>query len=102
MRQIVLVAGLMLKDDSSAYLWIYDTRSAYEMPKPGNEFKHENVPLKIAGFKPGEYEVEFWNTYTGDMIERQAKVVEANSLSLTLPAFENDVAVKVKKSEPQE
>ena len=47
----------------------------------------------------GAYRVEFWDTLTGQITGTQMKELKANeALTLDLPPFETDLAVKVKRN----
>ncbi len=93
------VSAIALKNDRSAYVWVYDKRSASEMPAPGNEFEHHGLAVTLKGLRPGGYTVEFWDTYSGKIIRETSKVVEGSAV-IHLPSFKNDIALKVKPSSP--
>lgn len=93
-----MVRGFALRNRTSAYLWIYDRRSALDMPGPDNAYALTGVSVTLTGFEPGGYTVEFWDTYRGSVVKSANVIVEAGSLTLTLPDAKNDIAVKVKPS----
>jgi len=41
-----------------------------------------------------------WDTYKGEMMEKMQVETESGPVEFELPAFEKDVAVKVKKQTP--
>ncbi len=55
----------------------------------------ENASLEAAGFAPGRYRIEFWNTYEG-RIEKTDYAVAANGfIRVALPPIKTDIAIKV-------
>jgi len=91
------VSCLALRNDQSAYLWVYDTNSALRVPE--KPYRHSGLSVTLDGFSPGEYTIEFWNTYSGKMGKRVSRRPQTGQLTLRLPAFRNDIAVKVKPVE---
>ena len=87
---------LALKNDRSAYAWVYDSRSAVAMPEKGSEYEHAGLTVTLSGMQPGAYSVEFWDTYKGEVVQKATRIIEGSVLSVALPSFVNDIAVKVK------
>ncbi|MFW6158663.1 MAG: DUF5060 domain-containing protein [Planctomycetota bacterium] len=85
---------LALRNDRSAYVWVYDERSAIRAPE--RPHRHDGVRLTFGGFRPGAYQVEFWDTVRGRPTSRQRLRTTGSELSIELPPFDNDVALKVK------
>ncbi|HYG77976.1 MAG TPA: hypothetical protein VEK08_23425 [Planctomycetota bacterium] len=89
--------GRAMKSDRRLYLWIHHQRTPYgdHVPDcPGGK-------LKVGSLKPGAYTIEFWNTYTGEIIEQRAAKVELidgkpSSIDVDLPVVKRDIAVKIK------
>jgi hypothetical protein len=92
------VEALALRNDRSAYVWVYDTRSAVEMPAPGDAIELADLSLQVDGLRRGAYRVEVWDTYRGRVVRTGSKIVERGRLTLQLPAFKNDLALKIKPS----
>ncbi len=89
-------AALVLRDRRSAYVWVYDVRAAVEMPDPAQQAELDGLAVSLDGLTPGNYEVEFWDTYRGKVAGRRSESVTTGTLSVRLPAFRNDMALKVK------
>ena len=90
--------GRALKSDRRIYIWIYhhDTPLGQEVPDVADGI------LKVGGLNPGEYTVEFWDTYAGTVIEKQERTVKladgkSTSIEVAIPVVKRDVAVKVKR-----
>lgn len=90
------VSCLALKNDRSAYMWVYDEQSAREMPPRGREIEHRDTAVSLDGFRNGPYTVEFWDTYAGRLIRKVPMTTKNGRLTLRIPAFKNDIAVKIK------
>ncbi len=89
------VSAIALQNDRSAYAWVYDRRSALQVPT--DPVTMEDITLTLGGFEPGSYQVEFWDTTTGEMLNRRTTVIEGSGLlSARVPSFQNDIALKVK------
>lgn len=79
------------RGERGAYLWLYD--AAY-MPIYRTEtvFQETTVTLPLAA---GTYRVCCFNTHTGDLLTETVGTVTAGSLTVTLPAWSQDIAVIV-------
>jgi len=92
-----VLRGRALKSDRRMYAWIYHLGTPKGVPVP-------DVPggvFKVGGLIPGKYEVQFWDTYKGTVIEAHDAEVKLedgkpSSIQLTLPVVKRDLAVKVK------
>jgi hypothetical protein len=89
--------GLRYRWRRGAYAWVYDTRAMEELPEAGAPCHHEDVRLRLTGLENGRYQVEYWDTYTGQVVSKASVEVDANQgVDLQLPPFDNDLAIKVK------
>ncbi|MCM8769749.1 MAG: hypothetical protein NC911_08820, partial [Candidatus Omnitrophica bacterium] len=83
-----------------AYLWVYDTKY-FNTGSPKE--KVENAPkakVRINYLLPGNYRVEFWDTYEGKVIDSMRISHQSGSFLVTLPFFKRDLAIKVKTEAP--
>lgn len=55
----------------------------------------EPTVLKIPDWKPGRYQVQWWDTYKGKPLSTQQLDVGREGLALEVPPLQNDVAVKL-------
>lgn len=90
--------ALTLKSRDRAYLWIFDRMAMEQWPASGEEARFKDVKIHVPDLKPGEYLVEVWNTMTGE-IQETATVKGSGSVSVSLPEFTTDCAVKIKPKE---
>jgi hypothetical protein len=57
----------------------------------------EGLELTVHHSDPGAYEIEYWDTYSGDVIATECGGTNTGDLVLTPPDFERDIAVKVER-----
>jgi hypothetical protein len=84
-----------LRNDTAAYLWIYDanlTQAVFKPPYP----LHEGKAVSLPGLVSGEYSAEFWDTVTGEIVGATQFTSDRLAARFTLPAFRSNIAVKVK------
>lgn len=60
----------------------------------------ESVNLELLGFRDGEYAVEWWNTYTGEIVRWDTVQAANGKISLTIERLEKDIAIKLQLQEP--
>jgi hypothetical protein len=60
----------------------------------------ESVNFELLGFRDGEYAVEWWNTYTGEIIRRDTVQAANGKILLTIERLEKDIAIKLQLQEP--
>ncbi len=85
-----------LKNSSFAMGWICDTKGMTMKDRPG-PYEFRGIQFYMDGFKKGVYQFETWDTYKGEVLTTEK--VETNKkgrLLLSLPAFKNDVAFKLR------
>ncbi|HUV38252.1 MAG TPA: cellulase family glycosylhydrolase [Planctomycetota bacterium] len=88
------VQGIL--DHAGGYLWVYDPvwLSKPEMPTE-RQFDAGTV-LNLTGLLDGPYEVETWGTLAGRRRTMTKLAADDGKLSMLLPAFSRDVAIKVR------
>ncbi len=55
----------------------------------------ESVELELLGFQDGTYTVEWWDTYTGNIIKRETLQAVGGKISLLIETLDKDVAIKL-------
>jgi len=88
------LAGLALKNQKKAYVWVFSQSAMERMPKTLPRFS--GIVLRLTGMEPGKYRVEVWDTYKGVVLARNNAQVKSSSLTIPLPDFRGDCAIKVK------
>jgi len=89
-----------LRSPERVLLWGMDT----DFYLPDNEnpvpIERGDVTLPVAGLAPGAYAVEYWNIETGAVARRDTLNVAnaGETLTLKLPPFRKDFAVKIRKT----
>ena len=53
--------------------------------------------LVVPNLQQGKYSVEFWNTYSGKVTGTQEASTQGETLKISLPTVQADLAVKVRK-----
>ncbi len=90
-----MLLGRAMKSDRRMYVWIYHQKTPL-----GDEEPEEvsNATMNIGGLRPGKYRVEFWNTYTGELIGSQniEFTKDTKNVEVNLPAVKRDIALKIK------
>jgi hypothetical protein len=87
-----------------ALLWIVnkDYNDAYARNQIENEVTGiqfptiENAQLTVSWLMGGEYHIEWWDTVSGKIISQQDINSRGRALVLDVPAFETDLALKIK------
>jgi hypothetical protein len=56
----------------------------------------ENAVIPLPHLIQGQYQIEWWNTYTGDILKRETlEQPAATTFNLRVPAFDRDLACKI-------
>mgnify|MGYP005845669031 CR=1 FL=1 len=96
--QAVHVVGLQGGD--VAYLWLCNRQATWwrlvvEKVQPAAV---RQATLEVQGLSPGDYHVEWWDTRTGRILERQALGTSGGALRLAVPEFAEDLGCKIRRS----
>ena len=87
---------LALQNPTKAYAWVYDAAAAVQMPKLKKAVVHKGVSVQLKGLKAGSYRIEVWDTHTGAIIDTLKLPAKGGVLTIPLPPFRIDCALKVK------
>jgi hypothetical protein len=58
----------------------------------------KNATVEISGFQDGDYTVEWWDTYDGEIVKSETVTVSEGRLLVTLKGLGRDVALKIYSS----
>ncbi len=114
-RPIPDLFALSLRNDKRAYVWVYDDREfsygpvqlpdkkkvyhqTYELPKLNPTRSIAGAVCTVPGLTSGKYTVEIWDTYDGKVINILEMETSDGNLSITLPDFKKDIALKIKNT----
>jgi len=77
--------------------WVFDRDFYFTDLENKNAATRDKVSLKTTAPQPGNYDIEFWDLQTGEVIETKTCQVPDDSPDLTidLPTFQRDVAFKI-------
>ena len=86
-----------LKGDAVCYLWIYNP-VALNLIRNKSEWHTVNGAMVIApDIKKGRYKIEFWDTYSGKVMQSQEMTFAGGEMCLRLPSVDKDIACKIKR-----
>jgi hypothetical protein len=89
------LAAMTYGDKKSGWGWVYNVQEMTYLPAPGQRRVEEGVMMSMFNIEPGQYDVEFWDTYTGEVVETKQIMVESGGeLKLLFPRFRADTAFK--------
>lgn len=91
----VLVCGM--KTPGLAMLWLQNKRSSwYNHGGGGDVGRVDAFELAVEGLDDGRYQLQWWETWKGQVRRTEEVHVRGGRLVLTLPSLDSDVAVKIK------
>ena len=90
------LGALALQSQTKAYAWVYSLSCAERMPAPQLAPRFKDISLRLTGFSPGKYRTEVWDTYKGVIVAQSDAQTDGSSITIPLPEFRNDCAVKVR------
>ena len=82
-------------------LWLQDPESNWASDREGVVPKtYTGIAVRVPVSWPGRYRLEWWHTRIGRVLRSETAAVHAGVLSLTVPTFVRDVALRVAPSSP--
>ena len=91
------LAALALQNPRTAYVWVYSRSAMEQMPSPNLAPIFRNTAIRLAGLLDGSYAVEVWDTRQGTVLARLNLPAANGSLTVPLPDFRTDCALKIKR-----
>ena len=88
--------ALALQNPTKAYVWVYATAAALQMPTRDKAPVHKGVAIQLKGFQDGAYRVEVWDTCKGAVAATLKLPAKGGTLTIPLPEFRIDCALKIK------
>jgi len=83
--------ALGLSNGSKFLLWVHDKRSVHKNPYPPTV---TGGSIGVIGMRDAHYQIEIWDTYDGTILESRSSVCSGGMLTINLPDFKRDIAVK--------
>ena len=87
---------LGLRNQEKSWYWICDSLGKRH-EKRSAPYEFNNVDIDLGLYKDGKYKIEFWDTYKGQIQDATLIDHRHGDLKISLPRFQNDLAVKVKR-----
>ena len=86
------VYAVGLAKSNKALVWLQNNQSIESSAEPA---QLTGITLTVNNLSTGTYDIEYWNTWTGTIMS-QMQLTNAGSLSVPIPNFTRDLAVKIK------
>jgi len=96
LRSTVDIYGI--GNNQTAYLWLHDFRySLLELQQTDYQAQNlSNIKFQLDNMQNGDYQAEFWNILTGEIVKTQTVKSDQGSLMIEAPDFQKDMAVKIR------
>lgn len=95
-KEPLLIYGM--RNETDALVWLQHRHSTWvahaagEAPPPTKP-----ATLKLPGFTPGNYAIEWWETWKGATTKTETVTADVGGITLALPPIATDMALKVKR-----
>ncbi|MCX7705167.1 MAG: DUF5060 domain-containing protein [bacterium] len=90
------IKSLCLANQEKAIVWIYGQDRLKRPPAENDGPLTKNNQCTIEGLTQGDYMIEFWDTYSGKIMDKKKKQ-NIDKLSFQLPEINRDFAIKIYK-----
>jgi len=91
------IRPLGYQGNDCAYVWLFNPEATWwnlvVEKRPPAQIK--DVTIEVQGLQPGNYRVEWWDTYEGRIIKKESISARGGSLTLMVPPFGRDIACKI-------
>ncbi|HOQ82340.1 MAG TPA: hypothetical protein PLL89_04680, partial [bacterium] len=88
---------LCMSAETRTLIWIYGQDRLNRLPQDSDPYLTKNCVCTVEGLIPGDYVIEFWDTYTG-IIKETRKIKNEGTLNFQLPDTNKDFAIKLYKT----
>jgi hypothetical protein len=93
-QEVPEARALGLVGESRALVWVYDQGSSFIADNLSDSLN--DVTLIIESLSQGIYSIEYWDTMEGSVISTGEAEVINGQLTLNLPSFHRDLALKIR------
>ncbi len=82
-----------------AYLWLFNPKAAWSniVIEKNQPKEIKNTTISIRDLESGTYNIEWWNTHDGSIIQKQQVSLTEGPLKITVPPFARDIACKIRR-----
>jgi hypothetical protein len=91
------LAALAYMAGRRGYAWVYAVGPM--MRYPAKPVTVSGVRVRLDELERGTWAVEFWDTVRGEIAKGMLVETQGASLRLDMPAFDNDMAMKLRRTE---
>ena len=92
-KKVKNAQALGLISKNRALIWVKDAGYAWFNYAPLEKVK--NVKLKVKGMGDGPVQIEYWNTFSGEITATEKGLVKKGKIEIVLPDFYRDIALKI-------
>lgn len=86
-----------LKGEKETICWVHNKESNWSNIGKKTIEPIANVQFTIHDLDDGQYQIQFWNTTSGTIVNKEIKQTINGSLKLSINQLTNDIAFKIKK-----
>jgi len=88
----IQLEALGLTRPDRSLIWVHNKQSFHGETEPTLV---EGATVSIAGLVPGQYWIEYWDTYSGEITDVQTVIHDREPLMVILPPVSRDLALRV-------
>ena len=80
-----------------AYIWLFNPKATWSniIIERNQPTEIKDTTISVHGLQPGTYNIEWWNTQDGSIIQKQQASQTEGTLKITVPTFTRDIACKI-------
>ncbi len=94
-RPRVFVAGM--RSPLVSILWVQNPQSTWRGHLAGDVEPVEAFTLPALGMADGDWQVEYWNTWRGELVRTRKVRSQGGVLELRIPTLRSDIALKLRR-----
>jgi hypothetical protein len=94
------IEPLGVADRKEALVWLLDRACDWpDGAMNANPPAVTNATVTLSGLEDGRWVIQWWNTLTGKQVSAKRAACEGGKLSLEAPAFQADIAARLRKEQ---
>jgi hypothetical protein len=85
--------------EDRAYLWLFNQKAAWSniVIEKNQPTEIKDAKISVRDLQPGTYNIEWWNTHDGSIIQKRQVSQTTGPLKITIPPFTRDIACKIRR-----